>query len=158
MSLQKRGSWNKSKRNKKINEKMNNGRKEGRRKWKKNVKYGELQKTRKKLYIRANCCEVREDATETTLPICLKEVIRAWISFHRRGEWGRGEGIPVRNPIRIGCERGERGPMAFFWKIAGDPGIFVPPLSPYSKRRTLVLSLLLLTARTESYIRTRARG
>jgi len=46
---------------------MNNGRKEGRRKWKKNVKYGELQKTRKKLYIRANCCEVREDATE--LPI-----------------------------------------------------------------------------------------
>jgi len=49
--------------------------------------------------------------------------------------WGRKS----RDEIRF-VSAWEGKPVAFFWKIAGDPGIFVPPLSPHSKRRTFVLS------------------
>lgn len=47
-------------------------------------------------------------------------------------------------------------PVAFFRKIAGDPGIFAPPLSSHSKRRTFVPSPLL--TRERKVIFARARG
>lgn len=115
--------------------------------------YGKLQ--RNCISIRANCREVRENGRDHATNLLEGGNTRA-NKFPWGLQGGEGEG---GNPgaKSDSHRRGARGvSAAFFWKIAGDPGIFVPPLSPHSKRRTVVPSPLL--RRERKVIFARAHG